>query len=200
MTAIEKVTIFVTDTGERNLLLFRHTFAGIQIPAGTVESGETSLQAAKREAAEETGLEELSLVSSLGSRIERLPPDQRVLAETATVFARPDPDSFDWASIRKGVAVRASRQAHGFTQVTYAEQDDFLNPSYITYQITGWVQDEFLADSRVRHFFHFRYNGERGDPWWLDTDHHRFELFWASLDDLPAIVTPQNQWLEMLRM
>ena len=48
---IEKVTAFVTRQweGERQLLLFKHPYAGVQIPAGTVEVGESPEQAALRE-------------------------------------------------------------------------------------------------------------------------------------------------------
>ena len=58
---LPKVTAFVTRTGQdgTKLLLFRHPNAGIQIPAGTVEEGEMLEQAALREVAEETGLEDV---------------------------------------------------------------------------------------------------------------------------------------------
>ncbi|MBU1880260.1 MAG: NUDIX domain-containing protein, partial [Chloroflexi bacterium] len=62
------------------LLLFQHPYAGVQVPAGTVEDGETPAQAALREAAEETGLalSDLSTGRYLGSEDEHLPADQRV--------------------------------------------------------------------------------------------------------------------------
>jgi hypothetical protein len=60
------------------------------------------------------------------------------------------------------------------------------------------VPDERLADTRLRHFFHFEYHGAQTAPWWIETDNHRFRLFWARLTELPAIVHPQDQWIEML--
>lgn len=30
------------------------------------------------------------------------------------------------------------------------------------------------------------------------TDNHRFRLFWAPLAQLPALVTPQRWWLDIL--
>lgn len=54
--------------GDR-LLVFRHTQypeAGIQVPGGTIEPGETTEAGALREAYEETGLEGLQLHSYLG--------------------------------------------------------------------------------------------------------------------------------------
>jgi 8-oxo-dGTP pyrophosphatase MutT (NUDIX family) len=53
------------------LLVFSHlnsVEAGIQVPAGTMESGETPEAAVLREAYEETGLSGLEIVSFLGER------------------------------------------------------------------------------------------------------------------------------------
>ncbi len=47
--------------------------AGIQVPGGTVESGETLEQAVLREAYEETGLTQLSIVRALGVQHHRRP-------------------------------------------------------------------------------------------------------------------------------
>lgn len=58
-------------TRENRLLVFRHPdfpAAGIQVPAGTVELGERAEEAVIREAHEETGLIELTLVRLLGEQ------------------------------------------------------------------------------------------------------------------------------------
>lgn len=65
----DKVVAYITN-GDR-LLVFSHPHhpdAGIQVPAGTVEEGESHEEAVLREAVEETGLEDLALRSFLGSR------------------------------------------------------------------------------------------------------------------------------------
>ena len=65
----EKVVAYITD-GDK-LLVFshpHHTEAGIQVPAGTVEEGESLDEAVLREAREETGLDNLELRSYLGVR------------------------------------------------------------------------------------------------------------------------------------
>lgn len=59
---VNKVVIYITQAD--HLLIFRHTEhpdAGIQVPAGTVNPGESLEVAAIREACEETGLSEADL-------------------------------------------------------------------------------------------------------------------------------------------
>jgi 8-oxo-dGTP diphosphatase len=60
---------FAYVTHRDRLLVFSHPrvpHAGIQVPAGTIEQGETPAVAALREAREETGLDDLRLVRYLG--------------------------------------------------------------------------------------------------------------------------------------
>ena len=56
---VQKVTAFIVRerSGTKELLVFKHPTAGIQIPAGTVEKGENIETAVKRETYEETGLQ-----------------------------------------------------------------------------------------------------------------------------------------------
>jgi 8-oxo-dGTP diphosphatase len=64
----EKVVAYITQGDQ--LLVFRHTEfpeAGIQVPAGTIEPGESREDAVLREVREETGLEELTVCSFLGT-------------------------------------------------------------------------------------------------------------------------------------
>lgn len=66
---IEKVAAYIT-WGDRLLILShpQHPEAGIQVPSGTVEEGESPKVATFREAREETGLVDLVVRSYLGSR------------------------------------------------------------------------------------------------------------------------------------
>ena len=71
---IQKVAAYITC--ENQLLVFTHVDypqAGIQVPAGTVAEEESLDDAVLREAFEETGLPNLQIKSTLGTRIYDLP-------------------------------------------------------------------------------------------------------------------------------
>jgi len=71
--SVQRVVAYVT-SGNR-LLVFAHTRhpeAGIQVPAGRVESGEPLEEAVLREVWEETGLQGLEIVAYLGMREHHL--------------------------------------------------------------------------------------------------------------------------------
>ncbi len=68
MKELIKVTAYITCN--QHLLVFRHVDhpeAGIQVPAGSVDRGETLDEAVLREAKEESGLEDLYLKAYLGA-------------------------------------------------------------------------------------------------------------------------------------
>lgn len=199
-TVLEKVTAFVVRTVEQqpHLLLFEHPTAGIQIPAGTVEAGELPAVAALREAQEETGLTDLTIKRYLGAADDPLPAGHKVLAATTPVHARPAADSPADAHLRRGLPVAVLRTANGFTQVTYQAYDRVPDGQMISMSITGWVADSMLADSRLRHFFILTFSGQSAERWQVYTDQHWFTLFWAPLDRLPLLISPQDTWLRFL--
>jgi len=198
---IEKVTAFVTREweGERQLLLFEHPNAGVQIPAGTVEAGESPEQAVLREAAEETGLTGFSTLRYLGCAAGELPEGQRIIARSTKVHTRPDAIGVNWAFLRRGIPVTLTGHGvGGFVQVTYEEFDRVPDSQYITLCITGWVPDEALADTQRRHFFLLAFDGQTDERWTVSVDNYTFSLFWAPLTGLPEIVHPQDEWIEFL--
>ena len=200
--ALVKVTCLITReavTDDRKtsieLLLIQHPHAGIQLPAGTAEPHEDVRQAAWREAYEETGLHEFVCCNEIGRQVVPLPAGQHILYQQAKVYSSPDFSSFQWAEIRRGITVQEERRHGDFVQVTYMEGDRYPEPNYITYQITGWVEEARLVSQVSRHFYHFHVDHYR-DRWEHEADQHMFQCFWSPLDRLPEIVVPQDQWLK----
>ena len=88
---VEKVTAFITREriGVKELLLFKHPTAGIQIPAGTVEEGETPETAVMREVYEETGLRAVKIEKPIGCIENELEEDERVVSITTPIYTNP---------------------------------------------------------------------------------------------------------------
>ena len=197
-TFLGKVTAFITrkTQNEVELLLLKHPHAGVQIPGGTVEPEETPEQAVLREVQEETGLQDIRIKKYLGAIDELRAEGIWIVREKTKVYARPDRSSFDWAEFRSGIYVRERRRHSEFVQVTYEEWDQFPDPEYLTYQITGWVPISSLCKGTRRHFYHLTTSGaQHPNHWNQPADHHIFELFWSPIQNLPKIVAPQNTWL-----
>jgi 8-oxo-dGTP pyrophosphatase MutT (NUDIX family) len=197
---VGKVTALIvrpSPAGEE-LLLFRHAHAGIQIPSGTIDPGETPEAAVLREAAEETGLTEFVAIEPLGSREIPLPADRRMVAKPVLLYTRPSADHSYGLQLRAGISVRLEREAAGFAQITYEERDEDATPPYVSYRITGWTTRDHLATGLHRHFFLLRYDRPTSERWQIETDGHRFVLFWAPLAALPALRPPQDTWPAML--
>jgi len=198
---LEKVTAFVLrnlPTGTE-LLLLEHPFAGNQLPAGTVLFSESPQYAVVREVAEETGLKDLPITADLGYQDTVFPPDRAVLTHPTKVFSRPDPTSFDWIQVSPGLWLEVHRTQNGYAQITYKEPDQLPNPSYNTYQFTGWVPEDVLSQKQRRYFFLLSFSGSTPSTWKVNSDYHTYTLFWAPLDALPPLISPQDQWLLVLQ-
>ena len=89
---IQKVTAFIVRErdGVKELLVFKHPTAGVQIPAGTVEKGEDIETAVKREAHEETGLQFVEIEDYLGCFENELEDNERIITETTQVYIEPN--------------------------------------------------------------------------------------------------------------
>ncbi len=198
---LEKITAFITrpTPAGPELLLIRHPHAGIQLPAGTVDPGESPADAALREAWEETGLADLRVHRSLGHQIQRPGGAIRYMLADTPVFSRPDPTSFDWAHLRRGLQVREEQRQGDWVQITFEEPLSLDQPEVITYRIMGWVPVDTICAAQRRTFYHLVGSGSLPDqPPSVYTDYHDFQPFWAPLRDLPPIVSPQQAWLDLV--
>lgn len=94
MSHTEKVYAYITNADR--LLVFRHVEfpeAGIQIPGGTLEAGETPQAAVRRETREETGLKTLVLNKYLGKSEYQVPgtrPPETILCHFFHFTSPPD--------------------------------------------------------------------------------------------------------------
>ena len=190
------------NNGVRELLVFKHPTAGIQIPAGTVEVGEDLETAVQREAYEETGLQFVEIEDYLGCFENELENNQRIIAETTQVYIEPNLNAIPYKrKLPKGLTVGYLSTQEGFTHISYIEYeyDQFYEPICIDTNITGWVLNESISAQKKRHFFHLSTPEETPDAWELKSDQgHIFKPYWAPLSPKPQIIPPQDKWLDFV--
>ncbi|WP_420642136.1 NUDIX domain-containing protein [Candidatus Leptofilum sp.] len=198
---IHKVTAFITreQPEGRQLLLFQHPQAGVQIPAGTVDAGEDWQTAVLREATEETGLTQLTIHRYLGKIENELAAGEAILNQDSYIFSQPDKSSLPFAPLfSRGMTFEVGEQAAHFHHTTYTEYDQLPNPTQITLYIDGWLPSERLSWRKTRHYAHLHCHKETPYHWTLPSDRsHTFAPFWVNLQPKPTlIVQPQNRWLD----
>ena len=201
---VQKVTAFIIRkrNGAKELLVFKHPTAGIQIPAGTVEVGEDIEAAVKREAYEETGLQSVEIEDYLGCFENELASNQRIIAETTQVYIEPDLDAIPYKrKLPKGLTVDYHSTREDFIHISYIEYeyDEFHKPTCIDANITGWVPNENISAQKKRHFFHLSTQEKTADAWELKSDQgHIFKPYWTPLSPKPQIISPQDRWLDFV--
>ena len=197
---VEKVTAFITRErpAGRQILLFQHPQAGVQLPAGTVDVGEGWETAVLREAHEETGLTQLTIHRYLGKIENELAAGEAILNQDSHIFSQPDENSLPFAPLfSRGMTFAVREQRGNFHHTRYTEYDQLPNPSQITLFIDGWLPGERLSWRKTRHYVHLHCHEEMADRWTLPGDrNHRFAPFWANLQPKPTIVQPQTRWLD----
>jgi hypothetical protein len=128
-----------------------------------------------------------------------LPDNRRMLVQSTRVYARPDPMSFNWIQLTRGLTVTVERESGDFTQISYQEWDRQAEPAYVSYQITGWVPSAVLTQLHRRHFFTLTTTDTTPERWeHIAEQVLRFTLFWAPLQALPELRPSQAAWLSML--
>ena len=201
---IQKVTAFIIRErdGVKELLVFKHPTAGIQIPAGTVEKGEAIETAVQREVYEETGLQLVEIEDYLGCFENELEDNERIIAETTQVYIEPSLDAIPYKrKLPKGLTVDYLSTQEDFTHISYIEYeyDKFHKPIHIDANITRWVPNENIGAQKKRHFFLLTTQEETADAWELKGDQgHIFEPYWTPLSPKPNIISPQDKWLDFV--
>ncbi len=200
---LEKVTAFIirtTDNG-RELLVFLHPTAGLQVPAGTVEASETPEAAVLRETTEETGLHNVSIVERLAVIPQVLAEDEAMVVQRCVLQASPGTEGTLRLGgfLRRGLTVKVIDENGAFQRVTFnehkLEDDTFVAVS----SQTGWVPTRCLTRRVERSLFYLTPTEPTPEQWAVDADGHTFALFWVSLDQTVELVAPQQAWLDLVK-
>lgn len=184
----------------RQVLLFRHPKAGIQVPAGTVEEDEGLETAVLREVTEETRLIQVRIVGYLGKMENELDPDSRVITRPIQARLESNTTSIPFKKVfTRGYTVQFEGRQGSFTKISYMEYDQLPNPTCIDFQIVGWVPNDTVRTRKPRHFFHLRCEEETTVSWSLPADNnHTFYPFWTPLIPKPTLIYPQQVWLNQV--
>ncbi|MCP5099521.1 MAG: NUDIX domain-containing protein [Chloroflexi bacterium] len=197
--AVYKVTAFITRrvTNETQLLVFQHPTAGIQLPAGTVETGELAETAVLREITEETGLTQLKIVRHLGRWENELAPGECIIAMPIRPLLSPDPNALPFQKqFSRGITVNDEGKVGAYTKISYIEYDQVPNPTCVAFKITGYVPHDAVRMKKTRDFYHVTCEEETAVRWTHPGDqNHTFTPFWTPLTPKPTLVPGQDKWL-----
>jgi 8-oxo-dGTP pyrophosphatase MutT (NUDIX family) len=196
---LEKVACFATRAGREavELLTIRHPTAGTQVPAGTVENGETPQQAAAREFFEETKRVAVS-VRKLSTLITELESPMGVLVSTpmhrdSQVQTGPPGGTF----LRKGLPITILDRKAGELLVRYEERDYNVAPPSIISSVAGWVPVSAVSTTIVRYLCQVSVApSEDASRWKVIADNQTWSLEWTPIDDGLHLFGEQQTWLK----
>ena len=197
-STFEKVTVFVfrMKHGVPQLLTFVHPLAGRQVPAGSVEQDESSIEGAMREVAEETGVFNLKNLAMIGTRqqfliSEAIAVNELHLAKAADLVEIDKTDSIKRGH-RVGLLAR-SGTSHQVKQLLY--DFNFTPPKELP-GLIGWVSDANLANEIRRDFFFATSGNDSSESWERRADGHDFQVEWVNFSDKNLLMPDQQEWLD----
>ena len=189
MTCIRKAVAFVVTKGApRHLLVFRHPVAGIQLPKGTVEQGESAVDGAVREVWEETGYAVCSNPVVLSKTSTTLDPRSAVLLDDVEVGPH---------TILRGHTVRVLRQKTSSDLIPIRQEifDYGTSPPTLLSAHGGEVHPDQLARTVERTFVLFVEETAPFKRRLHRADGHEFEVFWTPFRRDVSLVERQAGWL-----
>lgn len=189
MTCIRKTTAFVVTKGApKHLLVFRHPMAGVQLPKGTVERGESTIDAAVREVWEETGYTVCSNPVGLGKNSTTLDPGSAVLLDDVEVGPH---------TILRGHTVRVLRQNTSSDLLPIRQEifDYGTSPPTLLSAHHGEAHRDQLARRVERTFVLFMEETAPFEHRPHPADGHEFEVFWTPFRRDVPLVERQAGWL-----
>ena len=198
--AVGKVTAFITREASegRQLLVFTHPNAGVQLPAGTMEAGETPEIAMLREVQEETTLTAVEIVARLETIDHTLTDNLFVMTEPYILEVEPGDSGRRVAALTRGFPVQLIELEADYAHVWYKFKLDENGRFYPDQHYTGWLPARLLTPRTRRHLFHLTPTEPTPERWSNLADfNHTFDLYWASLD--VELVASQQPWLDLVR-
>lgn len=200
---LDKVTAFITreTASGRELLVFQHPTAGIQLPAGTVNANEMVEDALIREIREETGLTAVRLVKHLCTIDQPMEADERLIVKDTVLQSSPGDEGTLVKAIilRRGVTVRVIGGEDKYDQVVYPEYQAHGDELIQVSARKGWIARRNLTDQVKRHMFHLTATPPTQHHWMQEADGHQFSLFWVSLSQDPGLIPAQAHWYRLVR-
>jgi 8-oxo-dGTP pyrophosphatase MutT (NUDIX family) len=199
---IEKVSAFILRPGKSgsDILIFEHPYSGLQIPAGTVEVGESCDDAIVREIQEETGLRHFEVIQKLAEDQTFTEADEAILTQTMRCFAWPAQTAQRIGPLcTRGMRMKTFERKVGFTHINFEEYDLNREPAKRLETLDGWLPSEFLTREIRRHYYEVRVLEETRETWSQIADQNlTFQLKWAPLNPKPALYGEQSLWLNYL--
>ncbi len=206
--ALDKVTAFIVRqrNAQRELLVFAHPIAGVQVPAGTVEEGEMFEDAAIREAQEETGLEDVQIVKELAQSSYSLQNNSYAFLRATPLFREPaltaeqiDIGYGDGSMFRRGMIVSLERSEGNWSEIRHEEFDLNAEPPQLQFSVHGWVPSHSITAQESRRFFLLTIAQETPASWdQLAEGRYLFHLYWVPLVPCPQLMPPQDEWLDLV--
>lgn len=204
-----KVTAFVTREtpygGE--LLVFRHPNAGVQLPAGTIEPGESPEDAVLREVKEETDLSSVEIVRCLAMITiaeEEIPLQEDEYLPLYTVPRMRYPGETNvphWRVVCRSERVRVIERQGEYAKVNRYQYKLLDNGEFAVIRcVAGWVETDALTKHMERYLFQLRLTAPAPEVWEKRADlRHIFQLYWVPLNGDPGLVKGQRKWLVSAR-
>jgi 8-oxo-dGTP pyrophosphatase MutT (NUDIX family) len=202
MSILHKVTAFVTrgEGAARELLVFRHPNAGVQLPAGTVGAGEEIEEAVLREVWEEAGLPNVILLGELDTFQQPLTPGERILLKTLQLRREPRADAPPVPyTLKRGMTVQLLGERDSWDQVRYEEREIGVERPALLACVSGWAAAESLSAQVERHLFHLCLAASAAGEWTHYADGQHFRFYWVPLGQNPGVVSPQGSYLARVR-
>lgn len=200
-TQVHKVVAFVTrDDG--STLFFQHPEAGYQLPAGTVDEGETGEVAVLRELWEETSLDQVEIVAYLG-RVPT-PATQAMMRENVRpLLSIHDKNSASPRMLSRNYRVEVLDEVDEMARIVYREVK-FHPPSgdesavwETKFTVEGWVPKTSLVRNVQRDIFHIRTLKPTAETWEHAGDHgFMFRMFWHPFGKNPGLHPLQAVWFD----